>query len=272
MNCYKCDTELLDGWNYCPNCKRKIKKNNKVKEEKFVQCDEHGKCHKCSCELNDNWNFCPICGTSVEFYSDKPHISVPIIAASADVVTSSDNVVEMQEQVEEGSNVTMNEKENVVLYNNEVLCPKCGAIVSEAHLFCSVCGTPMKQDNIVTTNTSNAMDKGTVYVTSAQKDLGVNNVNEVNNDDKGYIPWILVGYLGGPCGFLLSFLGFHSFILGVLMSLISVIYAKAKYSDVPIVKFTFWFILIVYALLLVAFFVLMYILIAACNSAMNSCG
>ena len=35
MKCYDCDTELLEKWNYCPNCKRKLRKN-KIVEDSLV--------------------------------------------------------------------------------------------------------------------------------------------------------------------------------------------------------------------------------------------
>ncbi len=101
MNCYNCDTLLESNWNYCPNCKRKLKKK-KVKEEEFVSCEEVGKCRTCSCELNDKWNFCPICGTSVDFYSEKPKVTLPIIATNIDtkpVKIDEDALKKKEEQV-----------------------------------------------------------------------------------------------------------------------------------------------------------------------------
>ena len=156
----------------------------------------------------------------------------------------------------------MNEQEQIVLNNGEVVCPNCGVICSEQHLFCAGCGTALKTNNVGATNASNSnINSGTVYLTSS-------NPQQVqqSTDDKGYIPWVIAAYLGAPCGFLLSFLNGIFLMLGGLVSLASAIYAKTKYPNVFIVKFKFWFILILYVLSLIAFIFIIYLIVSACNS------
>ncbi len=133
MNCYKCDTLLEKDWNYCPNCKRKIKKS-KLNEEELISTDEAGKCHKCSFDLNDNWNFCPVCGTAVEFISDKPKVSVPIIAAAND---------------EPNKGLDPRETEENELLSDTILCPNCGVKVLENQPFCAQCGEALNSANVV---------------------------------------------------------------------------------------------------------------------------
>ena len=121
MNCYNCDTLLEKDWNYCPNCKKKIKKHNKLNEEELVATDEVGKCRKCSFELNDNWNFCPVCGTSAEFHSEKTYLAVPTLAASKSDLAE---VVIMEREIK----------------NAFLKCPNCKTKVMENQPFCAECG------------------------------------------------------------------------------------------------------------------------------------
>ncbi len=111
MNCYNCDTLLESNWNYCPNCKRKLKKK-KINEDVFVPCEDSGKCHTCSCELNDKWNFCPICGTSVDFYSEKPKVTLPTIATNIDTKATiiEDDVIKKDKSIEEKTNKIIEEE------------------------------------------------------------------------------------------------------------------------------------------------------------------
>ena len=46
---------------------------------------------------------------------------------------------------------------------------------------------------------------------------------------------------------------------GGASGLVSAIYAKVQYPNVPIVKFTFWFIIIIYIVSIVAFLFLIYL-------------
>lgn len=157
----------------------------------------------------------------------------------------------------------MNENQNIQLNSNEIVCPKCGAIGTEEHLFCAVCGTPLKGDN--NTSTVNNVGSGTVYLTS--KTDNPTPVNPAN--DRGYIPWVITAYLAAPCGLLLSFLSGINLLIGGFISLVSAIYAKVQYPNVPIVKFTFWFIIIIYIVSIVAFLFLIYLFVSACASCAN---
>lgn len=161
----------------------------------------------------------------------------------------------------------MNEQEQIVLNNGEVVCPNCGVIGSEQHLFCSGCGASLRPNNVGGTNASNSnnnINSGTVYLTSSNPQQVQQSTN-----DKGYIPWVIAAYLGAPCGFLLSFLNGIFLMLGGLVSLASAIYAKTKYPNVFIVKFTFWFILIIYVLSLIAFIFIIYLFISTCNACIE---
>lgn len=163
----------------------------------------------------------------------------------------------------------MNEQEQVVLNSGEIVCPNCGVIGSEQHLFCAGCGAPMKPTNVsetinTGTGNTNSINCGTVYVTSSNTQ-----VVQQPTVDKGYIPWVIAAYLGGPCGFILCFLNGLFLILGGLVSLVSAIYAKTKYPNVPIVKFTFWFIILVYVLSIIAFLFLIFLFVSACVSCAN---
>lgn len=156
----------------------------------------------------------------------------------------------------------MDENQNIQLNPNEVVCPNCGAIGTEAHLFCAVCGTPLKgSDNL----TSNNVGSGTVYLTSKTDTP----VPVEPGKDKGYIPWVITAYLAAPCGLLLSFLTGVNLFIGGFISLVSAIYAKTKYPNVPIVKFTFWFIIIIYVISILAFLAFICMIVIACNNCAN---
>ncbi len=79
MNCYKCNTILKNEWNYCPNCRRRLKKK-KINIDSYSSCDEDGKCHVCSTLLSGSWYFCPICGTKIDLVGTRNRVNVPIIA------------------------------------------------------------------------------------------------------------------------------------------------------------------------------------------------
>lgn len=132
MKCYNCDTEIHSEWNYCPNCKKVLRKH-KIVPEQLIPCSEAGMCHKCSCQLDSNWNFCPICGDSIDFYENsKTDIVIPIAVGNSNIYseekTKVDVVVPEQNTFE------------VVGY-----CPNCGSPIGEGHLFCAVCGAQNNQ-------------------------------------------------------------------------------------------------------------------------------
>lgn len=236
MNCYNCDTLLEENWNYCPNCKRKLRKN-KIVEEEFVACDEVGKCHTCSCELNSNWNFCPVCGTSADFYSEKAFVSVPTIATNDQVTTVPPvvvPVVEEQPLVEE----TVVE-ETVVAQNSKVIyCPNCGTQATEEHLFCANCGTSLKNIN--------------------------NNVQSVQEEEKKdyfWIVWLILGFVGGPAfSEITSGTGSNIGLIGYAISLFSMIYAKFTYPKNKIVQVSFW-VYIILSILGILYILLIFLLV-----------
>jgi RNA polymerase subunit RPABC4/transcription elongation factor Spt4 len=227
MKCYDCDTELLENWNYCPNCKRKLRKN-KIVEEEFIPCDEKGKCHNCSCVLDDKWNFCPVCGTNAEFYSDKAFVSVPVLAASDVVNTTVPSVNEVQ----------INETAPVKRY-----CANCGTEALEEHVFCAICGHSLSENKLATEEKN----------------------EETKDQGNGYIIWILVAYLSPIlCGYLTDIHEIFA-LIGSVVGLFSIVYAKATYKNNKIVNIFFWLyialgILTIAAGLLMAFFV-----VAACK-------
>ena len=219
MKCYKCDTELNENWNYCPNCKRKLRKN-KIIEEEFVPTEEVGKCHTCSCVLDANWNFCPVCSAPVDFYQDSTNtMAIPIIAT---VVTDQKIVPQEQEVIvtehvgvapQEGINIEAKIVDKKIEHiNTEVgkmagYCKKCGTPLMEGHLFCAVCGTPVNEEINV---------------------APVIEPKEVN--PKELYAWLALTVLGVPIGLLLGGYVDTSFaFLGYALSLFSVIYAKSKY-------------------------------------------
>ena len=117
MKCYNCEKQLIESWNYCPNCKRRIKQKNKIKEEEFVSCDLNGKCKKCSFELEDSWNFCPICSSKNDF-------------------TCEIKIKEEQEQ----KDFVKKEKKKIGI------CNHCKADIFEHELYCSKCEAEVKMD------------------------------------------------------------------------------------------------------------------------------
>ena len=163
----------------------------------------------------------------------------------------------------------INMNNNIELHENEVLCPKCGAICNEQHMFCAVCGSPMKEQTNVTSDVS-AVNSGTVYVTSTPEQTSIANQATV---DKGYVPWVWAAYLGLPCGYLLNMVvGGMFFLLGGFVSLFSVIYAKVKYPNVTAVKVAFWIIMLLYVasiLIIVAVIALFFIACSSCANEMS---
>lgn len=231
MNCYNCDTLLENNWNYCPNCKRKLRKN-KIVEEEFVACNEVGKCHTCSCDLNDNWNFCPICGTSAEFYSEKPSVVLPTIATDADNKPAI---------VPDVSNENSEIEENVL---PEKYCPKCGAKVIEEHLFCASCGNSLKEESVPVVQEEKVKTR----------------------DDNLYILWIVIAYAVTPLGFIISpYIGEWAFYVGYIVSLFSIIYAKIAYPKNKIVKVFFWLFIILSILAILFFGIVIAAFMFACG-------
>lgn len=245
MKCYNCDTLLEENWNYCPNCKRKLRKN-KIIEEEFVSCNEVDKCHTCSCDLSSNWNFCPVCGTSVEFYSDKAFVSVPTIATNDQVTTAPPVVVPIVEdtKIEEQSVI----EENTVTQNSNIIyCPNCGGQATEEHMFCANCGAGLK----VQESTPAA-------------------VNVEERKDFGYVPWLIVSILGAPLGFLLAGYVDEKFMsIGYVISLFSIIYAKVKYPKSKLVTTVFIVFIVLSVLAVIFFLVVVVLLMLACESCLG---
>ena len=250
MNCYNCDTLIEENWNYCPNCKRKLRKN-KIGEEEFSGCNEAGKCHTCSCELNSNWNFCPICGTSVEFYSDKAYLSVPTIATNDQVTTVSPIVVPVLEEktvlesVQENQTVT--DENTIVQIPGVIYCPNCGVQATEEHLFCAYCGTGLRGQASVSTN-----------------------ANDEEKSDYGYIPWLILSVLGGPSGvFLARYVNEGFLTIGYFISLFAIIYAKIKYPKSKVVTTVFIIFVTMSVIALIFFLVIIVVLMIACDNCLG---
>lgn len=241
MNCYKCDTLIENNWNYCPNCKRKIKKHATINVANFVPTNEEGKCSKCSCVMDGNWNFCPICGTSANFESVAPVI-IPVVANSTD------------KQVRENLGMeNSNEQQNNVMY-----CSSCGNQVKESHLFCASCGSPVNRD-------------------SNNQQMGVQSSSEntFSENDEGYAIWIVTAFLAPAVSVFLSQI-FEPFIyLGAGLSLFAIIYAKSKFPNVKAVKIAFGIymtLFIIGAVLMCVFLIYMIYACGSCLGEFQNCG
>lgn len=236
MNCYKCDTLIENNWNYCPNCKRKIKKHATINVANFVSTNEEGKCSKCSCVMDGNWNFCPICGTSANFESVAPVI-IPVVANSTD------------KQVRENLGMeNSNEQQNKVMY-----CSSCGNQIKESHLFCASCGSPVNRE-------SNNQKNGS-YVT-------------VENNE-GYAIWLVTAFLSPVVSIFLAQIYEPFLYLGAGLSLFSIIYAKSKYPNVKAVKIVFWIYMSIFIICAVVMCVFLIYVIYACGSCLvglRNCG
>lgn len=241
MKCYNCDTEIDSSWNFCPNCKRKIKKNKNTGE--VVNSDEVGRCHNCSFEMNDKWNFCPVCGTNADFYSEKAFMSVPTIATNTDKVAPVVIPVVTNEVVKNQNEVSATQVENNT--NGEKHCANCGTPISEGHLFCAVCGTSI--------NDSNVSNKP---------------IEEEGRTDKNYIAWLITAFVSPVVGIYLGRTHDLFLLIGLVLSLFSMIYVRAVYSNNKMVK-TFFIIYIVLAifflLYVVAIVFLTYLACMACG-------
>lgn len=246
MNCYNCDTLLEENWNYCPNCKRKLRKN-KIVEEEFISCNEVGKCHTCSCELNSNWNFCPVCGTSADFYSEKAFVSVPTIATNNQVTTVPPVVVPVVEEQSIVEEQPVVEEPVVVQNSNAIYCPNCGTQATEEHLFCANCGTSL---NVQNGNTQPVEKEG--------------------KKDNLWILWLLIGFFGGPVFFeLTKETNTGIGLIGYAVSMFSMIYAKVSYPKNKIVQVSFWVYIIWFILSTLFILVIIVGFLLACNACLG---
>ncbi len=185
MNCYKCDTLLEKDWNYCPNCKRKIKKS-KLNDEELISTDEAGKCRKCCFELNDNWNFCPMCGNAVDFSNVKNNL----------IVSTDENINEQN---------VVNDKENK--------CPNCGALVDGTQPFCAECGSAVE-----------------AVLGELSENVGEGNPALL----------LILAYISPIVGLFLLPMGWFLLVLCLIISLISILYAKNNYPDSKVVKIAYY--------------------------------
>lgn len=246
MKCYKCDTELLNEWNYCPNCKKVIRKNKIVNEE-FVACNDTGKCHQCSYTLNDNWNFCPICGDSVDFYENS-NVSMAVTA-----VGTTKNVL-----IEEEREVQVEEKEEIPTYEAVAYCVQCGSPVGDGHLFCAVCGFPTQQP-VVSQEIVNERN---------------NKTKRQDKPGKGYILvallWIFFQF-GTIILSLLTGIGefLHLCVPGVIITLIV---GNWLYPNNKIFKAIFIFYITVIIIAIIAFVVSMFLFFYSCYGCFAELG
>ncbi len=237
MKCYGCYTLIEKRWNYCPNCKKVLKK--KKNKEEFVSCDESGKCHTCSFVLSDNWNFCPICGTNVDFGNNKVAINLNTIAAVeknyyVPLITATDN------------------KKEEILHNNDVskkVCPNCNTEVLEQHAFCSKCGYHLKNSEEVQ------------HVTN----------NDGTQDNPAVLLFLTV--VSVPLGMCLRYLGYDEMLfLGYGVSLFSIIFAKVLYPKNKLVNVVFWVFIVLSILFLISFFAFLFLAVYACYACVEGLG
>ena len=241
MKCYSCDTEIDSNWNYCPNCKRKIKKNKQTIEE-YIPSEEIGKCHTCSCILNENWNFCPICGTSAEFYSEKPLLSIPTLATNTEVVAPVIALTPAEN--------TKKEENALPKQEHSSFCPNCGTKVQEEQSFCAICGSFLKTQNMP--------------ISEEQKEV---------RTDNWYILWLILGFTSTFIGSLLSRYIHEAFsIIGVIVSLFSMIYVRAAYSKNKIVKICFIIYIGLAIFYIVAVLLFIYLTYLACATCFGELG
>lgn len=61
MKCSKCEFEVNEQWNYCPNCKNNVSglEYNIFVEKEYFNDDCH--CSNCSEEIEKDWKYCPNC-------------------------------------------------------------------------------------------------------------------------------------------------------------------------------------------------------------------
>lgn len=240
MKCYNCDTEIDSNWNFCPNCKRKIKKNKNTSE--VVNSDEVGRCHNCSFEMNDKWNFCPVCGTNADFYSDKAFMSVPTIATNTEKVVPVVVPVASAEPVEIQNEVDTPQVENNVVGGK--YCSNCGTQISEGHLFCAVCGTSINGNNV----SDQPIEEG--------------------RTDKNYIAYLIAAFVTPIIGLYLSEIHDSFLLIGSALSLFSMIYVRAVYSKNKIVK-TFF---IIYIILVICFLLYAFVIVFLTYLTCMACG
>ena len=65
-NCPKCNSLLLDGQNFCPDCGSKVREHTSTNRfEDGAQCDQ------CGADLVTNQKFCGGCGIEMDWSSDN---------------------------------------------------------------------------------------------------------------------------------------------------------------------------------------------------------
>lgn len=152
----------------------------------------------------------------------------------------------------------MNENEQFFLNSNEVLCPKCGAICIEEHLFCAVCGSALKSGANVSANASG--------------NFVPNGNGGTQENENGFVIWLVLAFVTPGIGLLLATM-VHPLCLELAtsVSLFSIIYARVKYNNNKIVKTFFVIYIIFFILVMIALAIFTFMMILACAEVMKGC-
>lgn len=245
MKCYNCDTEILNEWNYCPNCKRVIRKNKKGIEE-LVPCNETGKCHQCSYTLDSKWNFCPICSDPVDFYENSNvNIVVPVVG----------NTNKLDIKNNTGNTLNLDDKST---YEIVGYCTHCGSPVGEGHLFCAVCGAQMQQSVVNIQEVNNIKEK----------------YKKQDRPGYGYIFFILLWAVleFGPILLLFIDIDYNFLSIGFIAALVTILLAKHFYPNNKLVNAVLIMYIIITALGIIAYVAGMFFLFYSCYSCIAGWG
>ena len=140
LRCPKCNALLTPAAKFCVKCGEVIKgKVEEVKAPKF-------KCHFCGAGLEENQKVCPECGkptvcpqcgsflkSSVKFCNRcGQNVSEITLAAPEPEAEEAEEEVEGEEEGEKAEAKTL-------------VCPKCNTTMSSIYLFCTNCGSSLKE-------------------------------------------------------------------------------------------------------------------------------
>ena len=245
MKCYNCDTEIHSEWNYCPNCKKVLRKH-KIVPEQLIPCNEAGKCHQCSVSLDGNWNFCPICGDTIDFYENSSaDVVIPIAVGNTNILG------------EEGPKVECAASEQTT-FDVVGYCMHCGSPMGEGHLFCAVCGA--QNERVI-----NSQSQNTQIVEQPKKP---------DAPGKWYI---LLVVLWAICQFypiIDAIFKINSPFSAICFpgSIVSILVAKWLYPNNKLVHYAFITFIVLVILMLLAWFVSFFLAFFACYSCIVGLG
>ena len=139
LRCQKCNALLSPNAKFCISCGGEIKgKVEEVEASKF-------KCHFCGAALEENQKVCPECGKPVVC----PHCGSFLKSGVRYCNKCGENVAEItlttpepgEEEIEEAA---IEDSDEAEAETGTINCPKCNASMSGNYLFCTVCGSPLK--------------------------------------------------------------------------------------------------------------------------------